>query len=89
MLAKINVIWLGQTHYLLFTEIEVFGKLKAQQWLRKYKWSYFYKLHKHKHVSLVPRTPPIFVSSDSVHSKHIDTLLFLCINVNANKKKHM
>ena len=31
----------------------------------------FYKLHKHKHVSIAPRTPPIFVCSDSAHSKHI------------------
>ena len=33
----------------------------------------FYKLHKHKDVSLAPRTTPIFDSSDSVHSKHILT----------------
>ena len=31
MLAKINVIWFAQTHYLLFTEIEDLDKLKVQQ----------------------------------------------------------
>ena len=39
MLAKINVIWFAQTHYLLFTEIEDLDKLKVQQLLCK--WSYF------------------------------------------------
>ena len=39
MLAKINVIWFAQTHYLLFTEIEDLDKLKVQKLLCK--WSYF------------------------------------------------